>query len=499
MLRYITTRGMIVALFATTVAISGLALARSVDLEQSSVSFDPAASRAIQQSVWFQGYLADSTTGDPITATYNMVAQIFNASSGGSSVWGPETHVGVVITEGWFNIELGKTVALPAFSSPPYYLQLTVNGEVLTSRLKLASAPMSFTAANADNADKLDGHDYSASWEPDGYNPDNQPGSSTRGEPTRTEIESWGADGYNADNQPGSSTRGEPTRSEIESWGGDGYNSDNQPGYGTRGEPTRDEIEDWGGGESYWTYSSSYLRPNSTSTRVGIGTTSSWGALNVVAVSNYSYGIYGRGNSYPGSAAIFGSVEASNTGTNGILGKARSGASSGVWGWANGASYGVYANGNLGCSGTKSAVVRTSEGPVELYSVESPDLWFEDFGEGRLSRGICDIELDPLFLETVTISEQHPMKVFVQLNDDCNGVYVKRGTSGFQVVELGGGASDAAFSYRILARRKGYETQRMKVVETCYYDRDLYPSDNDPAIPADWQAKRMEETERMPD
>ncbi|MBC8385930.1 MAG: hypothetical protein H8E57_10485 [Candidatus Cloacimonetes bacterium] len=44
------------------------------------------------------------------------------------------------------------------------------------------------------NADKLDGHNYSSSWEPDGYNSDNAPGSNTRGEPTGNEIKSWADD-----------------------------------------------------------------------------------------------------------------------------------------------------------------------------------------------------------------------------------------------------------------------------------------------------------------
>lgn len=54
------------------------------------------------------------------------------------------------------------------------------------------------------------------------------------------------------------------------------------------------------------------------------------------------------------------------------------------------------------------------------------------------------------------------MKVFIQLNDDCNGVYVKKGITGFDVYELNGGTSDAAFDYRIMAKRRGegYEDAR---------------------------------------
>jgi hypothetical protein len=112
--------------------------------------------------------------------------------------------------------------------------------------------------------------------------------------------------------------------------------------------------------------------------------------------------------------------------------------------------------------GTKSAVVPSSQGPIRLYSQESPEVWFEDFGEGRLINGQCQIALDPLFLETVTIDEQHPMKVFIQPNDNCNGVFVQRGINSFTVIELQNGQSAAAFTYRLVAKRKGYENSRLE-------------------------------------
>jgi hypothetical protein len=107
--------------------------------------------RSTATTVWFQGFLADEATGDPINASYNIVARIYNAAGGGTLLWGPETHASVVITEGWFNIELGSIVSpLPTFASPPYYLSLQVNGEYLTPRLKLASVPSALQSAKSD-------------------------------------------------------------------------------------------------------------------------------------------------------------------------------------------------------------------------------------------------------------------------------------------------------------------------------------------------------------
>jgi hypothetical protein len=58
------------------------------------------------------------------------------------------------------------------------------------------------------------------------------------------------------------------------------------------------------------------------------------------------------------------------------------------------------------------------------------------------------------------------MKVFVQVEGDCNGVYVTNKTStGFDVVELQEGGSNAPFSYRVVCKRKYYEDNRLTTPE----------------------------------
>lgn len=101
--------------------------------------------RDIQETIWFQGFLADVATGEPITGSYSISARIYDSEGGGTSLWGPETHFGIPVDTGWFNIELGSIIGgLPAFDTPPYYLQLTVEGELLNPRLKLGSVPSAF-------------------------------------------------------------------------------------------------------------------------------------------------------------------------------------------------------------------------------------------------------------------------------------------------------------------------------------------------------------------
>jgi hypothetical protein len=148
----------------------------------------------------------------------------------------------------------------------------------------------------------------------------------------------------------------------------------------------------------------------------------------------------------------------------------------GVWGSSSAPSgCGIYYSGNLAGTGSKSCVVKTSKGPTLMYCQESPENWFEDFGEGRLVDGRCYIELDPVFLETVSIDAANPMKVFIQLRDECEGTCVKTGQTGFDVVELHGGTSSAAFAYRVVAKREGFEARRLDRCEAALNDSYFYP------------------------
>jgi len=93
-----------------------------------------------------------------------------------------------------------------------------------------------------------------------------------------------------------------------------------------------------------------------------------------------------------------------------------------------------------------------------LYCMESPELWFEDFGAAKLKGGRAVVKLDTDFAKVVTLNEYH---VFVTPEGDCRGVCVSNKTAtGFEVRELQGGTSNVAFSYRIVARRKDIKAQQ---------------------------------------
>jgi len=140
------------AVLVLVLGFAGTAGARSMELGDGAVFGDADPSRDIQETIWFQGFVADPGTGEPVNATYTVTARMYDAELGGTSVWGPETHLATVIVDGWFNIELGAVIGgLPAFDTPPYYLQLWIDGEMLEPRLKLASVPSAFQSLGADN------------------------------------------------------------------------------------------------------------------------------------------------------------------------------------------------------------------------------------------------------------------------------------------------------------------------------------------------------------
>ena len=117
--------------------------------------------------------------------------------------------------------------------------------------------------------------------------------------------------------------------------------------------------------------------------------------------------------------------------------------------------------GDLNCSGTKSASVSVQDEQRLLYAIESPEVWFEDFGTETLKDGQAVVAIDPLFAATINLDEYH---IFLTPLGDCQGLYVANKTpTSFEVRELGGGNADVGFDYRIIAHRLGYEDARLEV------------------------------------
>jgi hypothetical protein len=119
-------------------------------------------------------------------------------------------------------------------------------------------------------------------------------------------------------------------------------------------------------------------------------------------------------------------------------------------------------NGDMTCTGQVKALATTNSGArtVETYSMQSPENWMEDFGSGTIKNGRTTVSIDAAFAETVSGSADY--HVFLTPRGDSKGLYVTNATAGsFEVHESGGGTSTIGFDYRIVAKRRGFETQRM--------------------------------------
>ena len=105
--------------------------------------------------------------------------------------------------------------------------------------------------------------------------------------------------------------------------------------------------------------------------------------------------------------------------------------------------------------GTVSTIVKdVNNNEKVMFAPEAPEVLFEDYGKGQLVNGVAYIQLDPTFANNIVVDNQHDLRVFIQLEGDCNGVYVTNKTkNGFEVKELSGGASNVKFSYHVVGNR----------------------------------------------
>jgi hypothetical protein len=113
--------------------------------------------------------------------------------------------------------------------------------------------------------------------------------------------------------------------------------------------------------------------------------------------------------------------------------------------------------------GAASTVLSTSRGQKTLICPESPEAWIEDYGSGEVVSGRCRVDLDPLFLDCVTVSDEYPLKVLVTFTSPlAHHFYVEKGAAGFDVIVVGEGAESASatFDYKVVAKWKGFEGVR---------------------------------------
>ncbi len=412
------------------------------------------AAGEIPQVMGYQGRITDNAGVPVADGTYDMRFRIYDNSGGsGSPLWDSGTH-SEQLADGIFNVLLGETPhpGLNLAFDQDYWLAVTFDGEVQLPLRRLDSTGYAYMASGLVAGTEVSGAvttgTYSALKATNtasgfAYGVSGEiaaaSGRAVYGCALATTGTTYGVFGINA------STGGRGVYGHA--WAATGQT------YGVQGE----SLSTGGRGVAGW----------------------------ATANSGNNYGVYGRSSSSSGTG-VYGWAALTTGVTYGVYGQASSPSG-----------YGVYYSGGLAGTGTKSCVVKTSQGPTVLYCQESPECWFEDFGEGQLVSGRAHVELDPLFLETVTIDEINPMKVFVQLRDDCKGMYVKTETRGFDIIELQGGTSSAAFAYRVVAKRKGFEEKRLDYCKAAETDSYLYPQLREKELREHEEERARMEQERL--
>ncbi|SFW33530.1 Outer membrane protein OmpA [Chitinophaga sancti] len=223
-------------------------------------------------------------------------------------------------------------------------------------------------------------------------------------------------------------------------------------------------------------YTNASLLQGPTTNGAGVlGNGSYYGVVGVGGVSNgtMGVGVAGGGNNMPVVAPATGGAGVSGVGYIGVAGfgksSSNSGGDAGRWGAYFESRYGstpigyIYIAGQAAAgtflgfatTGTKSTIVKDEAGTRRLlYCPEAPEVLFQDYGTGELTNGKAHIDLDKLLTQHILVDAKHPLKVFIQLEGDCNGVFVtNKSATGFDVKELQNGASNVSFTWQIVASR----------------------------------------------
>ena len=214
--------------------------------------------------------------------------------------------------------------------------------------------------------------------------------------------------------------------------------------------------------------------PGGNGVRGEIPVTSNQNAIAIYGINNSTYtgpsagaggfgvyGLSGRGHGLVGATAAAG-------------GAAVVGATNGVAGAYAAAFYGpVIVGGDfVVVGGAKSAAVPHPDGTHrQLYCVESPESWFEDFGTGELMAGRATIAIEPGFGEVARMDDYH---VFLTAYDSDLVLHVSKRTAEGFTVEANAGLAriqgkdlcdvTGKFSWRVVAKRKDIPGERLAKV-----------------------------------
>ena len=461
----------------------------------------------IPQTISYQGLLKNADGTQVTDDTYTITFKLYDVSSGDTPLWTEEQSVSV--SDGILNVILGSINPLDLPFDKQYWLGITIgDGSELTPRMKLTSSAYSMNAQSVadgqivksindikDDVTFAEGENISISKSGNtltissdvegGLSLPYSGEISTSGTAFSIFNEGGGPAGFFRNDDPDNYTHALYGSTNSNGYGIMGYNSGN----GGAGFFQIDNISNdhsvalWvntnGSGDAFWANTSGDGYAGYFST-----------------IGNGYAGYFEIGNTGNNRSALY----AKTNGTGRALSAETSGAGSALQavatenGWAGAFfaennSNGVYISAPYGktglnvSGGTKNAIVPTSHGSRALYTEESTEVWFSDYGFNSLENGNTIITIDPLFAETVNL--ENPYHVFVQPYGNADLYVTERTPVSFEVHGREG-ESNVEFSYRIVAKRSGYEETRLEHAPFADDDPNLYPEKR-----AIWEAKKI--------
>lgn len=113
------------------------------------------AGGTVPGEVDYQGLLLDDQ-GQPVNGNADFVFSLYDAPSGGSLLW-TESHPGVPVLDGVYDVELGSSTPLTPglVAGGALHLEIEVDGETLTPRQRLVAVPYALRADTAENAENV--------------------------------------------------------------------------------------------------------------------------------------------------------------------------------------------------------------------------------------------------------------------------------------------------------------------------------------------------------
>jgi hypothetical protein len=399
-------------------------------VQSSSLSAELYGGPPLTDSFTYQGYFEYS--GNPANGNFDFRVTIWDLETLGTEIASCQVFDNIFVQDGLFTFHLlPDTLMDQVFNGEPRWLQVAVRQSGTTTWTTLPRQPITavpYAWSLRPGAD-IEGatSDYTLSLANSGSSGALY-ASSSRVTGVTISAEHT-TDGYAV---LGSTNGGYPAVGGHNGGGGSGLYGFSETGHGIWGYTDTDQASGVVGvqtGYSSSDLSDGWYRPGGL-----------FGGRNgVVGITktDTGYGVFGISKAVSGYAGYFlsdlanGVAISSPSGTTGLA---------------------VY-------GGTKNAVVDTDQGSALLYTEESTEVWFTDYGFGSIEDDSITIVIDPLFAQTVNLEE--PYHVFIQPYGDAS-IYVTNRTSNSFEVHLSDGTLPIEFSYRIVAKRLGYETDRLE-------------------------------------